>query len=92
SCLTLAVKAGGAEVVTLEGLANDPITVQYYDWNKETLSWTKELISDAPAGQGPGIGLQIRVNDLDGNGFPDIAVPGKSGTHIIWNEGWTKPS
>ncbi len=72
--------------------ANDPITVQYYDWNKETLSWTKELISDTPTGEGPGIGLQIRVNDLDGNGFPDIAVPGKSGTHIIWNEGWTKPS
>lgn len=72
--------------------ANDPITVQFYDFDKETLSWTKQLISDAPAGEGPGIGLQIRIGDLDGNGFPDIAVPGKSGTHIIWNEGWTKPS
>jgi hypothetical protein len=31
--------------------------------------------------------LQIRVQDLDGNGWKDIIVPGKSGTHIIWNDG-----
>ncbi len=72
--------------------ANDPITVQYYNWDKATLTWTKHLISDAPAGQGPGIGLQIRIADLDGNGWTEVVVPGKSGTHIIWNEGWTDPS
>lgn len=70
--------------------ANDPVTVQYYDWDPATFTWTKHLISTAPAGQGPGIGLQIRVADLDGNGFPDLILPGKSGTHIIWNDGWTK--
>jgi hypothetical protein len=68
--------------------ANDNITVQYYKWFPETKTWSKHLISDAPAGEGPGIGLQIRVADLDGNGWLDIAVPGKSGTHILWNEGW----
>jgi hypothetical protein len=67
--------------------ANDPITVQYYKWNKEALTWSKHLISEAPAGEGPGIGLQIRVADLDGNGSPEIITPGKSGTHILWNEG-----
>lgn len=67
--------------------ANDPITVQYYKWNKESLTWSKRLISEAPAGMGPGIGLQIRVADLDGNGRPDVITPGKSGTHILWNEG-----
>ena len=72
--------------------ANDPITIQYYDWNRESLSWTKNLISEAPAGEGPGIGLQIRVADLNGDGKVDLVVPGKSGTHILWNEGWTDPS
>ncbi|MEX2581262.1 MAG: VCBS repeat-containing protein [Verrucomicrobiales bacterium] len=72
--------------------AEDRTTVHYYDWDAESETWKKNLISDAPAGEGPGIGLQIRVQDLDGNGWPDVIVPGKSGTHIIWNEGWTKPS
>lgn len=72
--------------------AEDDITTQYYDWNPEDQTWKKNVISKAPAGEGPGIGLQIRVEDLDENGWKDIIVPGKSGTHIIWNEGWTKPS
>ncbi len=67
--------------------ANDEITIQYYDWNPEIGTWAKRLISQAPAGKGPGIGLQIRVHDLDDNGWKDIIVPGKSGTHIIWNNG-----
>lgn len=67
--------------------ANDDITVQFYDWNQKTRTWAKHLISTAPAGEGPGIGLQIRVHDLDDNGWKDIVVPGKSGTHIIWNDG-----
>ena len=67
--------------------AHDDITVQFYDWNIKTATWKKQLISTAPAGKGPGIGLQIRVHDLDGNGWNDLVLPGKSGTHIIWNEG-----
>jgi hypothetical protein len=72
--------------------ASDPITVQYYDWDKETLSWSKQIISNTPTGEGPGIGLQIRAQDLDGDGNVDLVLPGKSGTYILWNEGWTKPS
>jgi len=71
--------------------AEDGNTVQYYDWNKDDKTWTKHIISHGAAGEGPGIGLQIRVADLDGNGWKDIIVPGKSGTHIIWNQGWAKP-
>lgn len=67
--------------------AHDDITVQYYNWVPKNNAWTKHLISTAPAGEGPGIGLQIRVHDLDANGWKDIIVPGKSGTHIIWNNG-----
>ena len=33
------------------------------------------------------VGLQIRLADFDGNGWKDIAVAGKSGTHILWNDG-----
>ena len=39
------------------------------------------------AENGPGFGLQIRVADLDGNGTGDIVCAGRSGTHILWNEG-----
>jgi hypothetical protein len=67
--------------------AHDDITVQFYDWKPETETWAEHLISKAPAGKGPGIGLQIRVHDLDGNGWKDLVLPGKSGTHIIWNDG-----
>ena len=28
-----------------------------------------------------------RLVDLDGNGWKDIVVAGKSGTHILWNDG-----
>ena len=67
--------------------ADDDITLQSYHWVPRTRTWTKHLISRAPAGKGPGTGLQIRVHDLDGNGWKDLIVPGKSGTHIIWNNG-----
>lgn len=67
--------------------AHDAMTVQYYKWIPKNQAWTKHLISTAPAGQGPGIGLQIRVHDLDGDGWKDVIVPGKSGTHILWNKG-----
>ncbi|MAI70121.1 MAG: hypothetical protein CMM01_04340 [Rhodopirellula sp.] len=67
--------------------AQDDMTVQFYDWNATTQTWTKRLISTAASGEGPGIGLQIRVADLDNNGWKDLILPGKSGTYIIWNDG-----
>ena len=45
------------------------------------------MIAKDKPGKGPGIGLQIRVIDMDGNGWKDVVVPGKSGTYIIWNLG-----
>lgn len=69
--------------------AHDENTVHYYDFNAETLEWAKKPIASGENGTGPGIGLQIRVVDLDGNGWKDVVVPGKSGTNILWNEGWT---
>ena len=68
--------------------AEDPTTVHYYDWDAEAMSWSKpKTIAKDEPGKGPGIGLQIRVIDMDGNGWKDVVVPGKSGTYIIWNQG-----
>ncbi len=62
---------------------NEPGVLYYYKWNAANRAFTKHLI----AGDGPGIGLQIRLADLDGNGWKDVVVAGKSGTHVIWNLG-----
>lgn len=67
--------------------ANDPTQVVYYDFNKDHLRFRKYIIGEGPAGEGPGIGLQIRVADLDENGWKDVIVPGKTGTYILWNDG-----
>ena len=31
--------------------------------------------------------VEQRLVDLDGNGWKDIICAGKSGTHILWNDG-----
>ena len=63
--------------------AEDEIVINYYKWQAEQGKWTK---FEAHKGQA-GTGLQIRVADLNGDGWKEIIVPGKSGTHILWNEG-----
>jgi hypothetical protein len=54
-----------------------------YKWNAAEKRFSKHMLAEG----GPGIGLQIRVADFDGNGWKDVAVAGKSGTHILWNDG-----
>jgi putative heme-binding domain-containing protein len=63
--------------------AEDPIVLAAYAWDRKAASFRKHEIHRGQAGTG----LQIRVADLDGNGWKDLAVPGKSGTHILWNRG-----
>ncbi|MDO8542270.1 MAG: VCBS repeat-containing protein [Opitutaceae bacterium] len=62
---------------------NEPGCVYYYKWDKAGRRFSKFIVAE----NGPGIGLQIRVADLDGNGWKDIVVSGKSGTHVLWNQG-----
>lgn len=62
---------------------NEPGCLYFYKWNAAERRFTRNLIAE----NGPGIGLQIRLADFDGNGWKDIAVAGKSGTHILWNDG-----
>jgi len=67
--------------------AEDPVVMYYFDWDRATLTFTRHTISQGKRGEGPGIGLQIRVADLDGDGWKEIITPGKSGTHVLWNLG-----
>jgi hypothetical protein len=62
---------------------NEPGCVVMYRWNAATQTFAKQVLAD----NGPGTGLQLRVADLDGNGWKDIVVAGKSGTYILWNDG-----
>lgn len=67
--------------------AKDPITIHYYDINPTNQAFSKKMISKGKPNEGPGTGLQIRVADLDANGWKDIIVAGKSGTNVLWNDG-----
>ena len=62
--------------------------IHYYDWLPESKAFRRHVIHTGKAG----IGLQIRVADLDANGWPDIICAGKSGTHILFNQGFSKPA
>ena len=62
---------------------NEPGCVAMYKWNATDKRFTRHMLADG----GPGTGLQIRLADLDGNGWKDIICAGKSGTHILWNDG-----
>jgi hypothetical protein len=61
----------------------EPGVIYYFKWNKESQKFQRFTIAE----NGPGIGLQIRIADLDGNGWKDIVCAGKSGTHVFWNDG-----
>jgi hypothetical protein len=61
----------------------EPGVIYYFKWNKEQQKFQKFPVAE----NGPGIGLQIRIADLDGNGWKDVICAGKSGTHILWNDG-----
>jgi len=69
--------------------ANDGVVIYAYKWSAEKAGFVRHpIVVGAPGVKlGPGVGLQLRVVDLDGNGRPDLAAAGKSGTYILWNEG-----
>ena len=47
------------------------------------VSFKKEVLHTGQAGTG----LYIQIADLNEDGNKEIIVPGKSGTHILWNKG-----
>lgn len=65
--------------------ADDYLGIYYFKWNGE--SFTKNIISYGPFGEGKGIGLYFAIEDLDGSGWKDIIVAGKDGLCIFYNLG-----
>jgi hypothetical protein len=61
----------------------DPPCIFYYKWDGARQEFSKHVINEGRVGAG----LQIRTADLNGDGRTDIAVAGKSGTYILFNEG-----
>lgn len=65
--------------------SNDNIGLYYYNWNGD--SFTKNIISYGPLGEGVGTGIYFSIADLRGTGRPDIIVAGKQGLYVFFNEG-----
>jgi hypothetical protein len=63
--------------------AADPIGLYYFKWNGK--SFEKNVIAYGPLGEGKGTGNYFEVLDLDGNGLKDIAVGGKDGLFVFYN-------
>jgi len=61
--------------------AAEPPAMYYYTWDSKAKKFTRHLIAE-----GVGTGLFIRTADLDKNGKTDIAVSGKSGTYLLFNQ------
>ncbi|MBD3629488.1 VCBS repeat-containing protein [Cyclobacterium sp.] len=65
--------------------ANDHLGLYYFKWNGE--SFSKNIISYGPFGEGKGAGLYFSVEDLNGDGMQDIVVAGKDGLVVFHNKG-----
>ncbi len=62
----------------------EPECLYYYEWDASDRKFTRHTISE---GEGIGTGMQICTVDFNGDGRLDIAVGGKSGTWVLFNEG-----
>lgn len=63
---------------------NDSPGLYYFKWNGE--SFTKNVISYGPFGEGKGTGIFFSVADLHQTGRKDIIVAGKDGLFVFFNE------
>lgn len=61
--------------------ADDPPGIFGYEYQPDLRKFRRYPIVQGNVGTG----LQIRSADLDGDGDIDLAMPGKTGTHLIWN-------
>ena len=60
----------------------DPLVIYYYKIDRKNGTFTRYTVS---VNGTAGAGTQFIVQDLDGDGDPDIAVAGKTGVHFLEN-------
>ena len=77
----------------LEGmdLAKDVTCAQSYGWDEGEWAWpggfARQTLDFGPAAEASGLGIYFWVQDLTGNGYPDIVAPGKEGLYLFENMG-----
>ena len=64
---------------------NDHVGIYYYQWNGE--SFSKQVVSYGPPGEGKGLGIYFSVADVNGSGKKDIVAAGKDGLFVFYNQG-----
>jgi len=63
----------------------DPLGIYWF--KMENGRFIRHIIDHGEAGEASGCGIYFWVQDLTGNGFPDIVAPGKEGLFIFENMG-----
>ncbi|CAG7616177.1 FG-GAP repeat domain-containing protein [Paenibacillus allorhizosphaerae] len=65
--------------------AEDPVGIYYFKIKKG--AFEKHVIDYGPAGEASGNGIYMWIEDITGNGYPDIVAPGKEGLFLFENLG-----
>ncbi len=63
----------------------DPLGLYWFKMEKGR--FIRHIIDHGEAGKASGCGIYFWVQDLTGNGFPDIVAPGKEGLYLFENMG-----
>jgi hypothetical protein len=64
---------------------HDPLFTVYYEINGG--NFERVTLDYGPPDQASGVGIYFWVDDIDGNGWKDIAAPGKEGLYLFRNRG-----
>jgi len=64
---------------------DDPLGLYYFKIKDG--AFEKHIIDYGPAGEGSGNGIFMWIQDLTGNGYPDIVAPGTEGLYLFENLG-----
>lgn len=68
---------------------DDDYGLYYFSWNGR--DFIKNSIAFGPKGTGKGTGIYMTITDLNADQRPDIAVAGKDGLWVFFNEGISRP-
>ena len=66
----------------------DDLGIYYFKWNGG--SFSKQIISFGPIGEGKGCGIFFSMADLQSTGRLDMIAPGKDGLYVFYNAGEEK--